>query len=222
MRRCVAALPLVVLLAPCAARGADVGTDRTCYLDTDHTTVTISGSGYTPAAPYTVTLNGTALGGGPGVMDAGGAMHGAFAPPALAKDELERLFEVGVKSGALAATTQFTVTRVLARVSATRGDPATLKVRFMVNGFGLGAPNPDVYLHYVTPAGRLSQTLRLGKTQGQCGTLRTRRRMLFPFSNPQHGVWKLQFDTSKAYRRGTTKSQFLFFTIKYNVHARRD
>jgi hypothetical protein len=219
MRRLAAVLPLGVLLLPAAARGAEVKTDRTCYLDTDHTTVTLSGSGFTPAAPYTVTLNDTALTGGAGAMDANGAMQGAFTPPALAKDELERPFTVGVKSDALAATTRFTVTRVLARVSASAGDPASLKVRFSVNGFGLGAPHPDVYLHYVTPGGRLKQTLRLGQAQGQCGTLRTRRRMLFPFRNPRHGIWKLQFDTSKAYTRGTTKSPFLFFTVKYDIHA---
>src|SRR4051794_17425834 len=112
MRRLAAALPLaLLLLVPAAARSAEVRTDRSCYLETDQTTVTITGNGYTPGRPYTVSLDDRALAGGAGTMDAGGAMQGAFTPPALAKDESERIFTVGVQSDALAASTTFTVTR---------------------------------------------------------------------------------------------------------------
>src|SRR3954447_14804853 len=96
MRRLTALLPLVLLLIPAAAHGATVQTDRTCYLQTDKTNVTVSGNGFTPGRPYSVSLDGTALTGGLGTMDAGGAMEGAFAPPALTDDELERTFTVAV------------------------------------------------------------------------------------------------------------------------------
>ena len=96
MRRLLATPALALLLLPAAAHGAAVQTDRTCYLQTDKTNVTVSGNGYTPRRPYSVLLDGTALTGGLGTMDAGGAMQGAFSPPMLADDELERTFSVQV------------------------------------------------------------------------------------------------------------------------------
>ena len=91
--RCLLTAPaLALLLVPAAAHGAAVQTDRTCYLQTDKTNVTVSGNGYTPGRPYSVLLDGTALTGGLGAIDAGGAMRGAFSPPMLADDELERTF----------------------------------------------------------------------------------------------------------------------------------
>jgi hypothetical protein len=222
MRRLLAALPATLLLAPAAAHGAAVQTDRGCYLQTPGTTVTVSGNGYTAGSPYTVTLDGTALTGGGGTMDAGGAMQGAFAPPTLAATEKERTFSVAVQQpDALGASTNFTVTRFSAGFSPSKGDPAKLKVRFAVSGFGLGAANPDVYLHYVAPDGKLRQTVRLGRAQGPCGSIeRTAKRRLFPFQKPTHGKWQLQFDTSRSYTHGVSgASPFLFFTVGVSVHS---
>jgi hypothetical protein len=216
MRRLVAVLPLAALLVPAAAHGAAVQTDRACYLDTPKTTVTLTANGYTPARPYNVSLDGTTLTGGSGTMDGAGAMRGAFNPPDLTKAQNQRTFTVGVASDALAAQTTFTVTRFKAGFTPSQGDPATLKVRFSVSGFALAAPDPVVYVHYVTPAGKLKATVRLGKSRGQCGSImRTAKRRLFPFTDPEHGRWQLQFDTRKTYTRG---SKFLFYTVGVNVH----
>src|SRR4051812_27432115 len=164
MRRLVAVLPLSLLLVPAAAHGAAaVHTDRTCYLQTDRTNVTVGGNGFTPGRPYNVLLDGTGLTSQVNTIDANGGMQGAFAPPALAQDELERTFTVSVTSDELAAQTQFTVTRLKASFTPSEGDPTKLRVRFAVAGFGLAAPNPDVYVHYVTPKGKLRHTVRLGK-----------------------------------------------------------
>jgi hypothetical protein len=221
MRRLLAALPLSLLLVPAAAAdAATVQTDRACYLQTAKTTVTVSGNGYTPGQPYTVSLDGTPLTGGAGTMDAGGAMQGAFTPPALAVGEQQRTFTVGVQSDVLAASTTFTVTRFGASFSPSKGDPARLRVRFSVSGFGLGTANPDVYVHYVAPGGKLKQTVRLGRAQGPCGSIqRTALRRLFPFARPKHGKWQLQFDTSKSYTHGVTGSTFLFFTVGVSVRS---
>ena len=56
MRRLAAVLPLSLLLVPAAAHGAVVQTDRTCYLQTDKTNVTVSGNGFAPDRPYSVSL----------------------------------------------------------------------------------------------------------------------------------------------------------------------
>jgi hypothetical protein len=214
MRRLIAVLPLSLLLVPAVAHGAAVQTDRTCYLQTDKTNVTVSGNGYAAAQPYTVSLDGTALTGGVGTMDAGGAMQGAFAPPMLATDELERRFDVAVASGGISASSTFTVTRLQANFTPSEGDPTKLKVRFSVAGFGLSTHNPDVYVHYVSPAGKVKDTVRLGQATGQCGRIeKTAKRKLFPFARPALGKWQLQFDTTKSYAKGNRLSKFLFYSV---------
>jgi hypothetical protein len=214
MRRLAALTPLSLLVVPAVAHGAAVQTDRTCYLQTAKTNVTISGNGFTPGQPYDVSLDGTKLSGGTETMDAGGAMQGTFAPPMLGDDELERQFSVGVSSAGVSASAKFTVTRLKANFSPAEGDPTKLKVRFSVAGFGLATPNPDVYVHYVQPNGTAKTTVRLGKATGQCGRItRTAKRKLFPFKNPRLGKWKLQFDTRKAFSTGTTNSKFLYYSV---------
>jgi hypothetical protein len=216
MRRLAAVLPLSLVAAavPATAHATAVQTDRSCYLQTDRTNVTVSGNGFAAGRPYTVLLDGQALRGATNTIDGNGTMQGAFAPPMLASDELERTFTVGVTSETLSAQTQFTVTRLKANFSPSEGDPTKLRVRFSVAGFGLAAPNPDVYLHYVTPGGRLKKTVRLGKATGQCGRIaRTARRKLFPFAHPALGKWQLQFDTTKSFTKGVQGSKFLFYSV---------
>jgi hypothetical protein len=222
MRRLTAGIPLslALVLFPAAAHGAAVQTDRTCYLQTAKTNVTVSGNGFAPGTPYDVMLDGTALTGGTNKIDAGGAFRGAFEPPAMAEDELERQFTVAATADGLSVSSQFTVTQLKADFSPATGDPQKLKVRFSVAGFALNTPNPDVYVHYVDPKGKLKQTVRLGRTTGQCGRIaRTAKRRLFPFAEPRLGKWQLQFDTSKAFhkgvngRKGVKGSQFLFYSV---------
>jgi hypothetical protein len=214
MRRLLAVLPLSALLVPAAAHGAAVQTDRTCYLQTDKTNVTVSGNGFAANQPYTVSLDGTALTGGLGTMDANGVMQGAFAPPSLTEDEQERQFEVAVGAAGVSASSKFTVTRLRANFTPSEGDPTKLKVRFSVAGFALAKPDPDVYVHYVTPRGKLQQTIRLGRATGQCGRIeKTAKRKLFPFTKPALGKWQLQFDTTKAYTKGARDSKFLFYSV---------
>jgi hypothetical protein len=221
MRRLAVALPLALLIAP-AARAAEVKTDRACYLQTPHTTVTVAGTGFGANRPYTVALDGAPLSGGAPTTDAAGAMQGAISAPVLGPDEHERTFAVAVQSDGLTASTTFTVTHFSANFSPSRRVAPGSHVRFSVYGFGLSAANPDVYLHYVTPGGRLRTTIRLGRAQGQCGSIaRTAKRQLFPFGRPRHGRWRLQFDTAKAYTPGVQGSPFLFYTVGVNVHAAR-
>jgi hypothetical protein len=216
MRRLAAALPVSLLaaIAPTAAHGAAVTTDRACYLQTDRTNVTVSGNGFGAGRPYTVLLDGQALRGATNTTDANGTMQGAFSPPMLAADELQRTFSVGVASDTLSAQTQFTVTRLKANFTPSEGDPTKLKVRFSVAGFGLAAPDPDVYVHYITPGGRLKKTVRLGQATGQCGRItRTAKRRLFPFAHPSLGKWQLQFDTSETFTKGRNRAKFLFYSV---------
>ena len=68
------------------------------------------------------------------------------------------------------------------KLSPATGDPATMLVRFSVDGFGLLDAQPNVYVHYVGPGGKVRQTVDLGMARGVCGHLApTSPRRLFPF-----------------------------------------
>jgi hypothetical protein len=222
MRRLAAVLPLTATLfaATAAADAATVGTDRACYLQTRSTNVTVNGSGFTAGRPYTVALDGSPLVGGGAATDANGAMQGTINPPTLADAQHERTYTVGVESDGVAANTRFTVTKFSADFAPSARVAPDSRVRFSVFGFALSSPDPDVYLHYVDPLGRLRTTVRLGRARGQCGSIhRTAQRKLFPFGAPRHGKWQLQFDTARTYTRGMKGSPFLFYTIGVNVRA---
>jgi hypothetical protein len=222
MRRIAAALGLTVTLFAdiAAADAATVGTDRACYLETRSTNVTVNGTGFAAARPYSVALDGTPLPGGGAATDANGAMQGTISPPTLTEAQHERIYTVGVESDGVAANTTFTVTKFSADFAPSTRVAPDSRVRFSVYGFGLSSPNPQVFLHYIDPTGRMRATVRLGRARGQCGSIdRTARRKLFPFGVPRRGRWQLQFDTSRTYTRGKKGSPFLFYTIGVNVRA---
>ena len=92
------------------------------------------------------------------------------------------------------------------------GDPLKLRVRFSAFGFGVatapGAAQPEIFIHYVSPKGRLKKTISLGQGQGACGSIRSSKKLrLFPF-RPANGRWTLQFDTRRGYTKGKPTSRF--------------
>jgi hypothetical protein len=126
-----------------------------------------------------------------------------------------------LSDGTTRASTRLPITRFNASFSPATGDPATMLVRFSVDGFGLLDAQPDVFVHYVAPDGRVRETVELGRARGVCGHLRTTAlRRLFPF-RARAGTWTLQFDTRQTYRRGRVdRPGFLFFTRRVKVVAR--
>lgn len=223
--RLIVFLPCLALLgaAPSAASAATVSVDRGCYADPGQRkdTVRLAGAGFTPSSQYQVTLDGRPLPSGTGSTDAAGNLSGSFTAPELAKGVREHRYTLGVQEGASAPTAQFTVSALLADFTPPSGDPKTLKVRFNLFGFGLaGAVKPSVYVHYVRPdTGKVQKTVRLGTGKGACGSIkRTAQRRLFPFA-ARKGTWRLQFDSSKSYTKGTSKSPFLFFAVAVKVKS---
>ena len=205
-------------LAPAAAQAATVETDRTCYLQQDATTVAVRGSEFAAGAPFTVKLDDVALAGGDSVIGADGSMSGSFAPPRLASSTFQRRFKLSLETATEAPFTHFTVTRLLATYAPNRGSVASTRVRFSLFGFGLGGPAAQAYVHYVSPRGKAVKTVALGRPTGQCGAIpRTAKRKLFPFCRVCTGTWRLQFDTRRKYTRGTTRSTFLYYTLRVPV-----
>ena len=166
----------------------------------------------------TVRRAGTVI--GTATADDLGAVQARFDAPQVPGGHRESNPVLELSDGTTRATTRLPVTRFRASFSPATGDPATMLVRFTVDGFGLLDAQPDVYLHYVGPNGRLRETVALGRARGVCGHLRTPSpRRLFPF-RARAGTWTLQFDTRKTYRRGRIdRPGFLFFTRRVRVVA---
>jgi hypothetical protein len=235
----LAACLLTALVAPAAAAAApSIQVDRPCYADPSlrEDRVKLSGKGFTPEATYQVTLDGKELPGGTGTVGATGELNGSFAAPQLAATLREHVYDVGVKelpptdpaastdpaaAPLLSAVTQFGVSRLTVGFRPATGNPRTLRVTYWLNGFSLqGRVTPTVYLHWIRPDGHLERTNRLGTALGPCGAIgASARQRLFPFV-PQRGRWRLQFDTSRAFRKGRRSSPFLFYAISVAVKPR--
>jgi hypothetical protein len=226
----LAACLLTAAAAPAVAPGAAsaapaIHVDRPCYADPSlrEDRVHLSGSGFTPLTTYQVTLDGRELPGGTGQVGATGAIDGSFAAPDLSmlgKGVGEHVYELGVHevrdpeadAPVISAGTQFGVSRL------SRGNPSSLRVTYRMQGFSLGGRvTPSVYVHWIAPDGRLRRTARVGTALGPCGEIRaSTRRRLFPFQ-PERGRWRLQFDTSRHFRKGHAHSGFLYYAIPVAV-----
>src|SRR4051812_49530528 len=183
----------ILLAVPCAAaRAATVQTDLPCYLE--NRSVAVTGSGFAPGAPFSVLRDGQAIGGGTVAGD--GTVTGSFASGALETGIAERPFDLTLTDGTNQAATKFSVSRFRAEFAPSRGNPATLRVRFSVFGFGrVGLP---VYLHYLRPDGRSMRTVKLGSTRSACGGV-TRARGGRPFPlPPPGGGWRPPFGPREA------------------------
>lgn len=218
----LAALTLVFAGGAASAQAAQISVNRSCFADPAdrQDTVIVRGSGFAPKAPYRVLLDGKPLPGGSGRTDIDGRMSGRFVAPSVgtvSRIARQHKFDLRVQQGGFQPAAYLTVSRLFASFSPAKGDPRRLKVRFSTYGFSLtGQRRPPIYVHYVSPRGHLARTVRLGRGTGACGFLRTKRRRLFAF-DPLRGSWRLQFDTRRRYRKGTSRSSFLFYTLRVRV-----
>ena len=197
---------LAALGAATPASAATLDTTRNCYQEGQ--SVVLRGSGFTPNARVIVRREDVAI--GATTADAQGAIAGRFASRRITGGRREALLRLQADDGADIATTRYRVSKVFADFAPGRGNPATLRVRFRVNGFALRRRKPSVYVHYVRPNGRVRRSVRLARARGTCGRIdRTRLRRLFPFE-AEAGRWILQFDTNARYRRATQRSRFVW------------
>lgn len=184
-----------------AAAAATLQTDTRCYQETQE--VVVRGAGFTPLATVNVARNGKVF--ASAQANANGAFVGKFETPEMPDDVRERLYRLSASDTINSAMTTYRATKIFANFRPGSGNPATLRVRFTINGFGLALRRAPVYLHYVDPSGKSRRTVRLGTAAGVCGRIaRTRERRLFPFT-ARRGRWILQFDTRKRYERATSR-----------------
>lgn len=184
-----------------AASAATIQTDTRCYQEQQE--VVVRGAGFTPLSTINVARNGKVF--ASATADVNGAFVGKFATPVTPDEVRERLYQLSATDTINTAATTYRSTKIFANFKPDSGNPATLLVRFTVNGFGLAQRRAPVYVHYVSPKGKERRTVRLGTAAGVCGRIdRTRERHLFPFE-AEPGDWILQFDTRRKYERATSK-----------------
>ena len=213
--------PIVLLTVACAlglcgsAAAAQIQTDRACYATPSKGTVSVlvSANGLDPSQPYTLKNDGKTV--ASGTTDATGAITTTVNVARLNAGHNSSTHALVLTEGANTATTSFGVARVTATFSPSVGDPAHLRVRFSGTGFALQKPSPPIYLHEVDPAGHVARTVSLGRATGPCGTFRTKKTQKLFSKPPRHGRWRLQFDTSRTYRRGAPS--FLYYAIEVTV-----
>lgn len=200
---------------PATAAGATVTSARTCYLnDGSATRAGIAASGFAPGATLTVFVDGAQA--AQATADATGSVSGTVPVPELPDSVGEKSHVVTVNDGTQSADAAFSTTRIRGDFSPSSGNPATLKVSFSVFGMNLLKPS-TVYVHYVTPHGKLKQTISIGKAKGACGHITsTKKRKLFGFT-AERGKWILQYDTSKKYKKGTSKTPYPWATVSVKV-----
>ena len=190
--------------------------------------MTITGTGFAPSSqillysgtttptPQTSIFDSSAT-------DASGTFSVKFtipAPPESGKSINEAQFTIAASDSAFTiASVTFDTTRLFAdyKLGPAARDPQKQKVRFSAFGFGAGlaagAPAPPIYIHYITPRGKLKQTVLLGSGTGPCGSItKTALKRLFPFALTR-GTWALQFDTRKGFTRGKITSRFLWHRL---------
>lgn len=220
------------------AQAATLGLDQRCYVAGEQASV--SGSGFTPKAPITLTRGGDPITGA--LTDNSGAVRGQLLVPDVGFGLVESQVEVVASDGTTSARALLNIARVGAAFTPTTGDPRTLRVSHVISGFGLAETKPSIYLHYVSPAAQKVVTkptttktpragggttttmvdapgvksIRLGQLRGPCGVLRTSPRKLFPFKTTP-GKWRLQYDTRPLYTRGTATSSFLWVSQSFTI-----
>jgi hypothetical protein len=199
-----------ILLAPAALTTAAASaqpvlvTNQACYLVGQR--VGIVGSGFAVSQPFQLAVDGVSL--GTSTTNAGGGFSASVIPGGLGANIVQYPHALTATDGINSAKATFTVTRTTgARILASTGAAETLRAPFQVWGFDLVNDKPPadgsvarmpVYVHYLGPQKHLRTTIALGKTDGQCGYLRTPGRRVFPFK-PSRGVWTLQVDSQPTY-----------------------
>lgn len=211
MRRLpLAALALVALLAlPAVAASAATRIRLTpaCYQSQQSGALT--GAGFTPGGTWVARLNHKHLL-GIGHVDPHGKINARFTAPVYHGTSGLRTETLSVSDGRHTAGIHFQMTPLTATFLPHTGNPATLRVRWRVLGLG---PQHGVYVHYLDPQGRFRHTLRIGTTQGPCGTLKTGPIALFPFAYT-FGRWKFQVDANRRYSVATVPRLLIQFDVK--------
>jgi hypothetical protein len=224
MRRALliaAAMALMATAAP-AAGAATITLDRGCYLAAqtglpNGQAIVVRGEGFAPNANVTFSISGRPI--GTTMANVAGALATRFNAPGLTSGQFKATRTLTVSDGTNQAVAVLNLRRLAADFLPSGGNPATLRVRFYVFGFGplltiqgLSTGQP-VYEHVFDPRGRRRATFLVGRTSGACGDMRTARRRILPFP-PINGRWRFVFTTKRRYSRNAVPAAAVGFIVR--------
>jgi hypothetical protein len=184
----------MTLALPAGAHAATLEAGKACYLNGDD--ARLVGTGFAPQSPVRFAVNGRNLADHVTSDDAGKIVVTYSPPPA----ETERKLVIrATDSEDTSARTTIHVTQddLVTADPSRSSNVRTWRAVFRMFGFGRGKG----YIHYVNPSGKFKKTVTLGRLRGPCGRLKSTKRRVLPFDNPQFGRWTLQFDTRRRYIR---------------------
>jgi hypothetical protein len=184
----------LALAVPAAAQAATLDAGKSCYLNGSK--ARLVGGGFAPNSPIQFSVNGRGLTANV-TSDGEGDVVVSYTPPTT-QTETKLVIRATDSEDTSARTTIFvTKERLVTADPASSTNVRTWRAVFRLFGFGRGKG----YIHYINPNGKFKKTVKLGRMRGPCGRLKSDRRRVMPFRNPQFGVWKLQFDTHRRFRK---------------------
>jgi hypothetical protein len=178
----------LALVAPTAASAATLSVDKPCYGAGEE--VRFAGGGFTPSGQVALSVAGRQL----GLASANpvGEFTASLGAPGIDGKQRTDMFTATDQANlALTASAPVLLTSLNVKVTPKRGDPRKRK-RIVARGFTSGK---TLYAHVRRGKGR--RTVRVGRLQGPCGTLTTKR-ALFP-ADAAPGIYKVQFDAKRKY-----------------------
>lgn len=185
-----------MLALPAAAQAATLKANKSCY--ENGTNARLVGTGFAPQSPVRFAVNGRELANHVTSDDSGRIIVAYSPPPAITE---RKLVIRATDSDDTSATATIFVTRER-QVTADPSRSSNVRTwRAVFRMFGFGTGGNAGFIHYVNPNGRFMKTVRIGALRGPCGRVKSAKRRVLPFSNPQFGRWKLQFDTRRQYRK---------------------
>jgi hypothetical protein len=171
---------------------------KPCYvsdgdLPTQRETIHVHATGFTPAEPVTLTLDGVAV--AHGLSDAFGGITANVPAPFQGQGEREfQLVIVEDQNQLNQDSANARVTNLRVKMRPKRARPSR-RIRFVGRGFTNDAP---VFGHYVY-GGKVRKTVRFARrSKLPCGVFRAKRRQI-PVKRPATGEWLLQVDQQRRY-----------------------
>ena len=182
------------------ASAATIAVPQACVVDRPYSLgsqMVVVGQGFTPNDFVGLSTN-TGGGSGSATVGADGSFTVAITAPILPTPgpavSTFTLTAADVTDGLTTASTTFQVANLAANANPSRAKVGK-KVTFDFSGFTAGA---EIYGHYLH-RGKLVTTMRMGRTGGPCGTLRTRA-PLFP-RGIRYQAYQVQYDDSRRYSK---------------------
>lgn len=194
-----AGLALIGPSAAVSATNAGLTLDNLCVRDGDGSKINFRIAGFAPSSTVDLQQDGSPL----GTLSLGedGGYVGSF-PASGTGDLFYAEHTVSATDGQGSSGVAKYATVDLGVVSKPVTTKPTAKVSYYAQGFVEGG---TLYAHYAYSKSetvkQFRKTVALGPVTGPCGTITTKKVTQLPIPKAKKGVWEIQFDTNKVYKR---------------------